>query len=95
MGESVVMEGILGSDYYHVVITYDGTVALRYLNGALVLPATDVFEKTWADQNAPLLIVPPAPGDDLTIDEVAIYDHPLSEARVAKHYACGKNAQCD
>lgn len=95
MGESLTIDGILGSDYYHVVITYDGTTALRYLNGALVLPATDMFTKSWVDQNVPLHIVQPSPGDDLTIDEVAIYDHPLSEERVAKHYACGKNAQCD
>ncbi len=93
--ESLFIDGLLGSDYYHVVITYDGTTALRYLNGGLVLPATDMLTRTWVEQNTPFRIVPSSPGDDITIDEVAVYDYPLPEARVAKHYACGKNAQCD
>jgi hypothetical protein len=95
IGEGLTIDGLLGSDYYHVVITFDGTTALRYLNGGLVLPATDVLTRSWVDQNVPFYIVPPSPGDDVTVDEVALYDHPLSEARVQKHYACGKNAQCD
>ncbi|MDQ6915082.1 MAG: hypothetical protein M3155_04645, partial [Actinomycetota bacterium] len=75
---------------YHVVGTYDGSVARLFVNasevasktltGAIVTNANDVRIGSWNGQ-----------GEFLqgTIQEVAVYGHALSAARVQDHYAAG------
>ncbi|HEY1696589.1 MAG TPA: LamG domain-containing protein [Polyangiaceae bacterium] len=79
--------------YQHVVVTYDGATMSAYLNGALVgsAPSTRVIESltdafrvaTYSD----FLSASDCFGG--TIDEVAIYDHALTPARIALHYQVG------
>lgn len=79
----------LGS-YTHVVGTYDGAMLAVYANG---LPLDQ--------QVSPLSVVDHGIGFGIgsdfgndsmqgDIDEVAVYDHVLSSARVAAHYAAGQ-----
>ena len=75
----------------HVVAVWDGTTVIPYLNGVRgqslnstgTVPDTGVL--IWGcrgDINHCL--------DDWTIDELAVYDYALAEARVAAHYNLGK-----
>jgi hypothetical protein len=79
--------------YQHVVVTYDGATMSYYLNGVLATStASTRVIKTLAD---PFRVATysdsPAAADCFggTIDEVAVYDHALSAARVALHYQVG------
>jgi RHS repeat-associated protein len=73
----------------HVVATYDGTTLRYYVNGEEVdwaqLPAAALTT------TAPLIIGGNSDtGNQLTIDEVAVYPEALNEHRVRAHYAAGR-----
>lgn len=78
----------LSDAFTHVVATYDGVTMRLFVNGAAagnhrtrvaVLDTPDQFlignAKNWTNFKG-------------VIDEVAVYDHPLAEARIAAHHAC-------
>ena len=74
---------------YHVALTYDGTTARLFLNGSLVgsvvragnpRAGSGVDLNVAADQGGNL-----GTTTGITIDEVAFYDHPLSQTRLVAH----------
>lgn len=87
--------------YHHVVATKDGPSARVYVDGVDV--TAPVANATVVDNNAPLLIgrftnhltgaSSNAFGGDL--DEVALYDKPLSAVRVREHYEMGTGGCAD
>ncbi len=78
----------------HIVLTYDGTNSTFYADGVQV--RKDAVPSYLANNGAEDLILGqgPATGQspfDGYIDELAIYNYPLSAAQVAAHYAVGTN----
>ena len=80
--------------YSHLVATYDGTTMVLYVNGvaaanvgstrSLAAIAVPLNLATYSDPAfSPLEFFPG------TVDELAIYDHALSAARVLVHYRVG------
>jgi hypothetical protein len=93
-GTSIAASGpaLSTTGYSHVVMTFDGTMLLLYVNdaraGAVEAPAPiDAV-------NAVLLIGDSQGGGGGfigAIDEVAIYDYALSPAQIASHYRVGRD----
>jgi len=78
-----------GQTWVHVVVTFDGTTATMYVNGQL--HASGGFE-FGTDTESALVIGASEPGGNLysgNIDEVAIWDRPLTAEEVAALYADG------
>ena len=79
-------------DWYHFVLTYDGSTQRVYVNGALSGTVNSAFTP---NVGAPLFIGEIGPSGTqypLTnglIDEVAYYDYALSGDRVSAHYQTG------
>ena len=76
--------------FVHVVATFDGTTMCIYLDVSMSSCVTS--DVILADTSAPLLIGHRgAPSETFAgvIDEIAIYDHALSSARINAHYAAG------
>jgi hypothetical protein len=75
--------------FMHVVATYDGTTLYVYLNGQPFANAATTT--TLATTGAPLTAGSVANWGNFTgvLDEIAIYDKALSQARIAAHYARG------
>jgi hypothetical protein len=76
----------------HVVLTHDGVTARLYINGEEV--GSFVRALPIRDTDAPLTFGSNAlvdGGSNLSgvLDEVAIYDYPLSAARIREHYETG------
>jgi acid phosphatase type 7 len=79
--------GAITSSYKHLVVTYDGTTARWYINGALVRTATVSYPSS-TDTSALML----GRGDQYGaegLDEVALYDKTLSAVQVSAHYSQG------
>lgn len=80
---------------YHVVTTQDFTAGTGtvYINGAVVLSAPVTSNPPSAAQNAYDIYIGrdgrEARPSNFTIDEVAMYDYPLSLAQVQNHYNIG------
>ena len=87
-----------GVEFHHIVVTMDeARVGNLYVDGTLAqidfqwdidIAAHDaplVLGKTGFDSVSPLI----------ALDEVALYDQPLSPARVSLHYRCGRFGECD
>ncbi len=82
---------------YHVVTTWKQATgeAITYLNGAVdrtvyrFLAPTNTANPMYIGKDNR------EPGADLTIDEVAIYDRPLSAAEVLEHYAAASDFDGD
>ncbi len=78
----------------HLVLSYDGTNATFYANGAQV--RKDAIPQFLANNGAEDLIAGYGPATgfaafDGYIDEIAIYNYPLSAAQVLNHYNVGTN----
>jgi hypothetical protein len=81
--------------FTHVVVTYDGTTATMYLNGAI--PGNGVTMSTGpaSASPAPFTWGANSAGTSLfagALDELAVYDKALAPARVAAHFAAGTGA---
>lgn len=80
--------------FHHVVMTYNGAVISMWLDGAKRASFTDTTDAP--DTGTLMLGCRRTPTgvtaclDDGVLDEVAIYDHPLVEARILAHYVLGK-----
>ncbi len=82
---------VLPGTSYHVIATYDGTTASLYINGVLVNSAPVVYA---AVVNPVNLTIGSRNGNNAalsTVDEVSLYNHALSAAQVASHYALGRS----
>jgi hypothetical protein len=80
------------SAYSHVVATYDGSTLSVYVNGtlagALLVPlSVSNVQAPFEIGNETAVGFPPWMGN---IDEVAVYAHALSAARVTEHYRVGR-----
>jgi hypothetical protein len=89
-GTNVVVVG----QWAHLVLTYNGTNASFYVNG--VLSRVDAIPQFLANNGAEDLIVGEGPATGFLpyngyVDEVALYNYPLSAAQVANHYTVGTN----
>lgn len=75
----------------HVVATYDGSTLAIYFDGAIQQTQPAAFAITGATN--PFVIAAEAGGSDSyysgAIDEVAVYDHALTDVRVLAHYHVG------
>jgi len=90
--ETAVGGSITPNGYSHIVATFDGTTMILYVNGAVVQSSaapqaiasfTDSFNvATYSTQMTADCI-------HGTIDEVAVYDHALTAARIQAHYRVG------
>jgi hypothetical protein len=88
-----IAPAIVKDEWFHIVVTYDGTHLILYLNGSQAdqifgtaeIPASNVALAIASD-------LPDSPGGDYTgyLDEFAIYDRPLSSTEVMTHYMLGK-----
>lgn len=82
-----------GNQWYHCVVTYDGTNAIMYLNGAMAFSTNFTMGvDTWS----PLTIgagrwqgYAPTRGLVGSEDEVAIYTNVLSGTAISNHYRAG------
>jgi hypothetical protein len=79
----------------HLVISYNGTNAIFYVNG--VAAGTFAIPQFLVNNGAEDLIMGEGPATgfapyDGYIDEVAIYNYPLSASQVTNHYAVGTNS---
>jgi len=77
----------------HLVLTYDATTFVLYVNGAESMRQDDAYTppasgllRMGASANTDGTAVFPFPGD---LDEVGLYDRALSAAQVASHYRAG------
>jgi hypothetical protein len=78
--------------YTHVVATYDGGTLSVYENGMLVVAllmqlSMDIMSAPFQVGNETAVPYPPWVG---SIDEVAVYAHPLSATQVTEHYRVGR-----
>src|SRR5262249_11369621 len=69
------------STYHHVAGTFDGSTMILYVDGAFAGQATGGL--TAQSRTAPFSAGDNFAGD---VDEVAVYDYPLSAERVLAHY---------
>jgi hypothetical protein len=81
-------------EWAHLVLTYDGTDATLYVNGAQI--RKDAVPQFLANNGAEDMIVGEGPATgyapfDGYVTQVAIYNYPLSAAQVSNHYAVGTN----
>jgi hypothetical protein len=93
VGDGIYTALPAGGAYIHVVVTYDGATMSLYVNG--VLASSGASTRSISTLPDPFRVATYSdflssadcfPG---TIDEVAMYDHALSAARVARHYHVG------
>ena len=91
---SYVSDGLVIGRFQHFVMTYDGTVASSWVDGVQGARASNVIE---APDTGTLMLgcrraigTPYACVAEGFLDEVAIYDRPLPEARIVAHYELGK-----
>lgn len=80
--------------YMHVVGTYDGSSMILYVNGSPVASAQDTRVAGPLSVNAYIGSYGFAATSDTgpfdgTLDEVALYNVPLSQQQVAAHYSAG------
>jgi hypothetical protein len=75
--------------FVHVVATYDGTSLVLYVNGQEL--ASNATSAALLATNAPVTAGVVANWGRFTgvLDEIAVYDKVLSQARIAAHYARG------
>jgi hypothetical protein len=77
--------------FHHIVMTYNGTHVIGYVDGVANFPfattgvAPDTGELVWGCRGDLAYCL-----DDWTIDELAVYDVPLSAERAKAHYDLGK-----
>jgi hypothetical protein len=92
-GVDAVIAIVTPGVYQHVVVTYDGSTMTMYLNGQTV--GSTASTRSIAALTDPFRVATYSDGLTAadcfggTIDEVAIYDHALSAARVLLHYDVG------
>src|ERR1700677_2090692 len=79
--------------WYHLVMTYNGTNAMFYINGVSHGPYVEGPTAFFADTSADALV---GSGQDIGFDafnggedEVAFYDYTLTPSQVTNHYAVG------
>ncbi len=87
---------VVVGQWAHLVLTYDGTNATFYVNGVVGI-APIAIPQFLANNGAEDLKFGEGPATgfaayDGAIDEVAIYNYPLSAIQVANHYAVGTNS---
>jgi hypothetical protein len=70
--------------WIHCVLTYDGTTAKLYVNGVLV--ASNGSAHSLTTQTGNFFI---DGGGTASLDEIAIYDYPLTQSVIADHYGSG------
>jgi hypothetical protein len=85
---------VVVGQWAHLVLSYDGTNATFYVNGAQI--RKDAIPQFLANNGAEDLIVGEGPATgfaayDGYVDEVALYNYPLSAAQVLNHYNVGTN----
>ena len=82
-------------EWTHLVLTYDGTNAVFYVNGSAF--GTFPVAQYLANNGSADMLVGQGPNTgqfpfDGYVDEVAIYNYALSSAQVATHYTVGTNS---
>jgi hypothetical protein len=86
---------IAAGAWHHVVGTYDSLTLTLFIDGAQVSTNGNVTESVDSTGSLPYIGSQSTAGPtgllDGSLDEVAIYDHPLSPERVAEHYRIGTN----
>jgi hypothetical protein len=85
---------VVVGQWAHLVLTYDGTSSRFYVNGTLA--STTSVGQFLANNGAEDLLFGEGPATGQTpfdgyIDEVALYNYPLSAAQVLNHYTVGTN----
>lgn len=89
-GAGVILSKLSKTEYTHVVMTFDGTSLVAYLNGAKAktTPTTTAV----IDHPNPFQLGAVNEWQSMvgSLDEVALYDKALSPERIAAHYAAAK-----
>jgi hypothetical protein len=79
--------------FSHAVAVYDGAMLAFYVNGVLIYEAADTRAMPVFASPAYIGAAPDIPRNNLyhgALDEVALYDHALSAARIALHFELGR-----
>jgi hypothetical protein len=82
--------GLLANDgaAHHLVETYDGTTLKLFVDGVSVVSDSSTLPQSPTSVPMTIGLVNPLfnNGDPVVVDEVAVYDHALTAARVLAHY---------
>lgn len=77
-------------EWHHLVATYDGKTVIFYVDG--VLQAQQDVANYLGNSGSPMYIGVYGPDGhffDGSVDEIALYDKPLSQERISAHYTAG------
>lgn len=83
--------------FRHVVVTFDAALGegQMYVDGAPIFLPPRELSLSWTIGGAAFELAAAGTPGVVSIDEVAVYDSPLTQERVAEHHACATSGECD
>jgi hypothetical protein len=94
--EQISRESVAMVDFRHLVISYDDArnEGQIILDGVPLLTPPGSLMLSWSEPGAAFFVGDTANGEDITLDDVAVYDQALPLARIQRHY-CVATGTCD
>jgi hypothetical protein len=94
--EQISRESVAMVDFRHLVISYDdarneGQITL---DGVPLLTPPGALMLSWNEPGAAFFVGQTGSGEDITLDDVAVYDQALPLARIQRHH-CVATGTCD
>ncbi len=81
--------------FHHVAVTYDGTYAQLYFDGAPTAAEPTLMAIDLSDPGVPYIVALAGSSESASFDELAVYDHVLPIQRIVAHYECGAHGTCE
>ncbi len=92
--EQIDAERPLGSNFHHVVVTFDGSGGQIYVDGLYTFTTPQPLNLDLPAMIDPVRVAAVGPTGDVTFDEVAFYHRALTRDEVEDHYDCGFDGEC-